>query len=447
MTAKTRGPLTRPLILPALLVLLPPVAFSAILVFATINYPLRDDYDTILNFANQLAGLSTFHGKLALLLAEQSNEYKLYVLHLVVWLQTGLTHHVNFRVLIWSGDVFVLLLGTLLWSQFLPGCSDLRRRLIYFVPVSCLLFQLRYEEAADWATAAVQHMPCLFFSFAAIYLVRASSRVKFCLALACMALAIFSSGNGFLVLPVGLVCLVLEGKFARAAGLIGVFATCAAIYFHQYTRANLDARQGVVFSVFHVHSVYFLLFLGSIVARPRLAVGVLLGAALCALLIYFGVTGSLRKATSAVYCMLYLLLTALVVAAMRGNVDAMQISTSRYTIYSALVLIYSWILFLERSGGGESKLDLPDWFVPGIVAGSVLFAVSTYVTGFRAIQRSNQSLIRSMTWYEHPTASEEVLGPVPPLSTDDDEQKSFRVRAGKELTRSIELGIYTPPAL
>ena len=416
------------------------------LTLATINFPLRDDYDTILKFANGLAGQPTLHGKIALLLASQSNEYKLYVLHLAVWLQASLAHHINFRVLIGAGDAFVLLLGFLLWKQFLPGCPDLRRKLIYFVPVSCLLFQLRYQEAADWSTAALQHMPCLFFSFAGIYLVRAPSRVKFCLALACMALAIFASGNGFLVMPVGLLALVLDKRPVRAFGWLAVFAACAALYFQHYTRANLDAKQGVAFSLFHVHPAYFLLFLGSIAARPSLAAGLLLGVALCALLIYFASTGSLRQKTTTAYCMLYLLLTALVVAAMRGNVDPMQISTSRYTIYSALVLIFSWILTLERRDGVSAQA-LPMWSINSVAIASILFAASTYVTGDRAIQKTNRALIQGMTWYEHPTASEEVLGPVVPLSTDDDEQKAFHIRAGEELTRSIQLGLYTPAPL
>ena len=445
VTAKTTRSPALPLLLPALLVLLPPIAFYAVLGIATINFPLRDDYDTILNFANGLAGQSALHGKIALLLASQSNEYKLYILHIAVWLQASVTHHVDFRVLIGLGDVFVLLLGLLLWKQLLPGCSDLRRKLIYFVPISCLLFELRYQEATDWATAALQHMPCLFFSFAAIYLVRSQSRGKFCLGLVCVALAIFSSGNGFLVVPVGLVSLILDRKFTRAIGWMGVFAACAAIYFQHYTRTNLQAKQGVAFSLFHVHPVYFLLFLGSIVARPYLAAGVLLGLALCVLVAYFAFTGSLRQPTSTAYCMLYLMLTALVVAAMRGDVDAMQISTSRYTIYSALVLIFSWMLALERQGSDISAQGPTVWLTNTVVAASVLFAASTYVTGYRAIQKTNQALIKGMTWYEHPTASDEVLGPVVPLSTDDDEQRVFHIRAGHELTRSIELGLYAPP--
>lgn len=96
---------------------------------------MRDDYWTILHFANALTDRPSLTEKITFFLAEQNNEYKLYVLHAPVWLQTTLTHRINFRILIGLGDAFVLLLGILLWKQFLPAYTDLRRKLIYFVPV------------------------------------------------------------------------------------------------------------------------------------------------------------------------------------------------------------------------------------------------------------------------------------------------------------------------
>lgn len=434
-------------VLPALAVLLPAMAFCAILTLGTVNLPLRDDYDTILNFSNELADRTTFAARFALLLGEQSNEYKLYVLHGVVWLQAGLTHHINFRVLIGMGDAFVLLLGILLWRQFLPTCTGTRHKWIYFVPVSCLLFQLRYQEAADWSTAALQHMPCLFFSIAAIYLVCAPSTRRFCAALACLAFAVFSSGNGFLAMPVGLLSLVLARRYGRALWWTAFFAALAAMYFHHYVRVNLQAKQSFAASIFEIHPTYFLLFLGSIAARPSLLGGILLGFAMCAFLTYFAVTGSLRRVTSTAYCMSYLLLTALAVAVFRGDVDPVQISTSRYTIYSALALIFSWMLLLERRGERGGGKWLPGYLLKGVVVASALFAASTYVTGFRAIQRTNRTLVVGMATFENPKDGGERMGPVLPVGAEDDEQKSFEVRARQELTRSIQLGLYRPPPL
>ena len=449
-TAKVTSQRTRPsssLIIPLLLVFFPALAFTGTIALKAIDFPLRDDYDTILDFANGLVGRSTFAGRLALLLAAQSNEYKLYVLHAAVWLQLAVLHHIDFRILIHLGDAFVLLLGILLWKHFLPACSDLRRRLFYFVPVSCLLFELRYQEAADWSTATLQHMPCLLFSFAAIYLLSSQPRLKFCMALACFALAICSSGNGFLLMPVGLLWLLVERKYVRAMAWLAMFAGCAAIYFQHYTRVNMQAQQGLSTSLFHIHPTYFFMFLGSIAARPSLTAGVVLGILICAFLAYLAITGRGGLQTSTTYCMLYLLLTAAAVAALRGNVDPMQISTSRYTIYSALVLIFSWILFLERRGRADATQLISAPVLNIVVAVTFIFAISTYLSGFHAIQRTNVGLRTGMASYEHPPAGDESLGPIVPLNTDDEEQKVFRVRARQELTRSIQLGTYTPPPL
>ena len=400
-------------------------------------------------FANGLAGQPTLHGKSShcCWLRRATNTSSVRLACSRYGCRTTLTHHINFHVLVLLGDAFVFLLGTLLWANFLPNCPDLRRRLFYFVPVSCLLFQLRYQEAADWSTAALQHMPCLFFSFAAIYLVRASSRAKFCMSLACLVLAICSSGNGFLLVPVGLLSLAISRNYLRCLGWTLSFAGAGAIYFCTYTRVNLEGKQPLISTLFQLRSTYFLLFLGSIASRPWLSAGIVLGVAVCAFLAYLGATGDFRRATATTYCMFYLLLTAVAVAVFRGNVDPTQISTSRYTIYSALVLIFSWILLLERREADASTRRLPAPLLSTVIIAALLFAASTYVAGLHAIRRTNKTLVDGMVWYEHPKTDDLRLGPIIPLSTDDDEQKSFEVRARQELTRSIELGIYIPPAL
>ena len=422
----------------------PVIAFYGILAITAVNLPLRDDCDTILSFANGLADITTFQGKFAFFLDSQSNEYKLYVLHAFVWIQTALFHHVNFRVLIGIGDVFILPLGYLLWKQFLPNGVNVRQRLVYFFPVVCLLFQLRYQETADWSTAALQHLPCLFFSFASLYLVRAGSGVKFGVSLLLMALAIGSSGNGFVLIPVGLLALVMDRQRVRTLGWSAMGAACAMVYFHHYTRVNLQAKQPLLASLLHLRFTYLWLFIGSIAARPFIMPGIVLGFMICVALVYFALAGSLHRKSNTLYNVLYLLLTALVVAAFRDDVDALQISTSRYTIYSALLLIFCWFLTVEHFTARDGAPRVPRPLQFGVTVTVALFACSTYISGIHAIQHTDRTLVEGITAYEHPGSGVAFRGPIVPLPTDNEAQKIYLVRSKQELDRSVQLGLFTP---
>jgi hypothetical protein len=110
---------------------------------------------------------------------------------------------------------FVLLLAILLWKMFLPGYKDITAKLILFLPVSWLIFQLQYVETLNWAMPSLQHLPSLVFSLSAIYfLMRKTRRAYYC-TVPCLVLAIAASGNGLLLVPIGAVILAWRGQYKR----------------------------------------------------------------------------------------------------------------------------------------------------------------------------------------------------------------------------------------
>ena len=140
----------------------PAVIFYAILLGHTVDIPLRDDYGAILNFLNHMPARGG--GRTAYLLATQWQEYKLIFGHLVVWLQFVLFNHIDFRLTCALGNGFVLPLALVLWRMFLPGNLDLTARVVLFIPVTWLLFQLQYIGTLNWAITSLQHLPVLVFS-------------------------------------------------------------------------------------------------------------------------------------------------------------------------------------------------------------------------------------------------------------------------------------------
>src|SRR6185437_2047779 len=99
------------------------------------------------------------------------NEYKLFFARAIGWLQLLICGRINFAVLGVIGNVFVALLALLLWKIFLPAHKNLTTRLVLFIPVSWLLFQLQYWGTVNSPFAGLQNLPIILFSFSAIYLV------------------------------------------------------------------------------------------------------------------------------------------------------------------------------------------------------------------------------------------------------------------------------------
>src|SRR5690242_20633334 len=182
----------------------PAIIFYSILFRQLVGVPIADDYYALLDFSNHMRETPNLLAKAHYFLISQYNQYKLFFEHALFWIQLELLGHLDLKVLCILGDSFVLCLAILLWKMFLPRAIDLRGRLMFFVPIPWLLFQLQYAQTLNFSMGALQNLPVLLFSFAAIYFLLRGTRWTFCCALACLVLAVSSSGNGLLMIPIGM---------------------------------------------------------------------------------------------------------------------------------------------------------------------------------------------------------------------------------------------------
>ena len=211
-------------------VALPAILFYGILFAKAINLPFQDDYEMILDFLNQMAERKSVSAKVAYFWSAQFNEYKLFLAHGIGWLQYTLFGHVNIELLCALGNGSVLLLAILLWKMFLPNHNDLVDRIALFIPVSWLLFQLQYVETLNWAMPSLSNLPVLFFSLGTIYFLVRETRRAFHGALVCLILAVGSLASGMVVIPVGLLILAVNRRYAHLVGWLGISAGCIAAY-------------------------------------------------------------------------------------------------------------------------------------------------------------------------------------------------------------------------
>ncbi len=447
------APTPRPARLAAALVLLPLLPFYAILLRYGVNIPLEDDYDAILNFLDRLHQLHPGLPRLVYVLTAQHNEYKLVFLHGLVWLQASALHHIDFRLTCFLGNITVVFIGLLLWKMFLPTEPDLRRRLLLYLPVSLLLFQLNYVGTLDWAMTSLQHLPGMLFSLAALYFLVQKTPTSYTAALLALVLAIAASGNGFFLVPIGLLALLLDRRYLRAAGWLAASAVCIAGYAYRYvtppppgvSAQNAARHVSLLTSVLHVKPLYFLAFVGSAAAYPRF-LSYFLGLALLACFVWALRLGYFRANPLVCYCVLFLLITAAGVTVLRSSLDFKTFMSSRYRIHCDLMLIFVWFFYVERFLQHHVASLRHNRVFVSVLSLCCLFAVLQDAYGFYVVHKRAAIANEGMALYEHPQPGQPA-GPVLPLPDEPPARQAWESNAHRILDRSIQQGTYLPPQL
>lgn len=436
------------LIATLLAIVLPIVMFYGMLFRDIINFPLGDDFNAILAFVNGLSQCHSLGDKFLYFITAQHNEYKLFFEHAVVWLQYAVWGHINFSPLCALGNLLVLPIAVLLWKMFLPACSDKTMKLALFVPVPWLLFQLQYGETLDWAMAGLQNLPVVLFALAALYLLANGSRLTFLASIAMLVLAIASSGNGLLLIPVGITVLLLRKQFVRAVAWMGVALVCTAIYFFHYNfMSSATAPHRSVFATLvHLNPIYVLGFMGSAASIPFRCLSFVIGLLLCIFFVWMARRGFARRNPAVSYCVCFVLLTAVGVAGIRSELGVIESGAPRYTIYSALLIIFGWFAvaeeFLQHS---RKALRNSKIYVSAVVI-SIIFSLFNDGVGVYQLQDRHDSLVRAMIAYDNPDAPGAGLAPDIVLRNETPEQREFAILARKILGESIKLGVYTVPS-
>jgi hypothetical protein len=120
-------------------------------------------------------------------------------------------------------------------------------------------------------------------------------------------------------------------------------------------------------------------------------------------------------------------------------------TSSRYTFFSALLLIFAWFAIAEEFLQHSRVSLLNNGTYLGAVAAAVCFCLFMDAVGIVMIHFWEEQLIQGMTIFEHPNPPESTEGPDVPWSKDHPELKSFNPKARAILFESIRLGVYRPP--
>jgi hypothetical protein len=382
------------------------LVFYILLWRSGIDLPIADDYHAVLTFTDGLARLNSWYSRIVYILTFQHNEYKLVFESTIFALQYWLIGHVAFRPLVCLGDAFVLLLFAVLMSLYRPPPTSSGTRLLLFMPVSLLLFQLQYATTLNWAMGSLQNLPVLTFSLLSLALLPASSRIACLVACCSLLLAIGSSGNGFVAAAVGALALVEMRRWRELVAWTGTSSVAAATYLYGYVRTppfgGIAGRAGAWSSL---NPAYALAFIGSCAGGaqtywPAICLGTILVGFLFAAVRH----RYYEQNPGVFYSYLFLVTTAIGVSILRSGLGVGQSLASRYRTYSTLLLILCYMFFVEKylDDARPATTPIQTGKLAAFVAATCLFCAVSDYAGFRLLKARRDAVVWEMERFESP---------------------------------------------
>lgn len=384
------------------LVLIPVILFWFVWSTYSVSIPKWDDH-VLRAFLSAVDKETSFSGKLYEFY-RQHNEHRIVYDRIITWLDFSLFGKFNYRHLMLVGNLsllglialFGLVLGRSTVSQgkkanrqIAPSLTDY---LLYLPPVAFLLLNLSQWENMFWGMAALQNFTVLFWVFWTIYQLAFSNRLWPALVLA--TAATLTSGNGLLIWPIGFAMLLLqqllEKRPNRNALIIWSVSAILLIglYFFDYQKppGNPPAR-GSLFDLIKGWLAFSGAAAEAFPVGPAFAKCLIVGSIATVLAlgswVYLLEKGFVKKqfppfsyfffgATA------FVLGTAATVAWSRVGFGLPLLITSRYKIYSLLLLtlVYCFIIVQQRKTGRLWTLVLGLLFSAGLMASSYLTYLS-----------------------------------------------------------------------
>lgn len=439
----------------AVMILTPILVFYGLLAHETVNLPYLDDYG-VLRFVCDWSQLQTLHDKLGAIIGSQHNEYKVMFANAIYALQYLSTGHVNFAVLSAFGNFFVLPLYLVLYRMWAADRRAIEERVLLFVPVSWMLFQLQYYSLLSWPGSTLQNIPVVFFSLLAIQLLSRDTQGAFYLSLVSLALAIASSGNGFFVIPVGCLMLIQFRRPARIAGLLCVSVAMLAVYLHGYNfnSSQSHADHSVVSSLHHISPLYALSLLGASIARYGSYIpAAILGGCLCGAFLYSIFDKFYIKNPAIFYSICFILITSVAISGLRSDLGTAQSLVSRYRIYSNLMLVFFYLYGAEKLyPADETQKQHCNLLSRSRIATTaaviaVAFNIGSNYAGFRLLRARTELTKQGMRRWE---MGKQSITTAPGPANEDPVIRRQRLSGDYEpqtqyLQEAMLLHIYSPP--
>ncbi len=326
-------------------VFIPVVIYFSLVNKYAVNFPYQDDYNAILEFLTKFK-LATGFDKLSLLVS-QHGDHRILHSRIVYVLYNGIFGKVNFRNLIFLGNLQLVIIFLFL-IHFIKQAVPKYWNIVSVVVGFCIFDASSYENA-DFAMSGMQNYGVLMLFLASLYFYQKSGNKFLMLAALFEIICIFSSGNGMIGALCTTIILVLNREKIKYMVSGAIFLVCSGLYYFHYEKIPAMGVKDEPFSL--IRDVrFFLHMVGSHFSYENgIPIGVCVLAVLIALL-PVSLKLKFRENTLPFISILgFLMGTVLSISVFRSTQAMGELGaySSRYLIYSHLLMgllfIFLWV--------------------------------------------------------------------------------------------------------
>jgi hypothetical protein len=285
--------------------------------------------------------------------------------------------------------------------------NDKKLSYAYFIPITWLMFSLGQWENLLWGWQ-IQIIMAVFFFILTVYLIGMSEGIDsyFVFAIISGIVASYSFANGLLVWPIVFIQIIFQFKLnkTRKNTNIVVWALAGSItigsYFIDYV---MPSSPSLLYFLYHLSSSleYYLSSLGSSLSSDKY-VSCTIGLLLVILYIY-AFAASMNKNTFEIErnnyflmplsLILFALFSALLLVLGRSVLGPEQALSSRYTTFTVLGVIGTYILYLRNIIPIDKNHHIRFIMFGFLLSLIVLGIISTFPRGIEAgINKRNETL-------------------------------------------------------
>ncbi len=364
-----------------------------------INIPFSDDYGEIFKKMNMILDSGTITESAGHLF--NGNGYsKPITLRFISLLHLSVLHEINFKYLVITGNIFLLLTCFV----FIASAANINKYLT--ITVSCFVFQPQYWEAIYQSTLSNSVFSCLFFSLASMYCIMQKKTKYYVGSLMFAVLAQISFGNGFLVYPILLMISILQKNFRLFAVIFTIMILSTYLYMIGDSTSYNAGEQIEILTKLKLWSVWFLEFLGSSVGYvfssgyERDIIGKTASITIGFLILIFYILLIKQKYYDKNLLLFsfytFFILTALMVTKIRFIVEVP--GASRYQIQSALCILTSLIVIVDLYAANMNKYIV----IMLTVVFPLLFVYTSYRTNLPTVSWHKRRLATGLwSWIDN----------------------------------------------
>jgi hypothetical protein len=336
-------------------IILPVIVFYWLFFKFTVNAPINDDYQAILDFINKVITTDSYTEKIKLIFS-QHNEHRIVYDRIWTIISYKLQKNVDFNFLSLIGNLSLLGIAIIFFKRFVL----LQKHVLLFFPITIFIFNLSLWENMTFAMAALSNFTVYLFILISLGFVTSNTldkKINLYLSLLFFFLATITQGGGLFILPVSLLILLYKREYYNFLIYVLFSVALLVIYFCDYQKPaqNLDlltsivqSKQDIIYFAFAFLGNafnYYLIYTNNV--ENSILFTTIIGSIFFLLFAYITYTKYYKKNLFIYSIMLVIIISSFITAISRISFGLETAGASRYRINGVIFFIALYFWFIE----------------------------------------------------------------------------------------------------